>query len=167
MIQLRQFVTFSTQKTYILPFSATSFLDELRHITKPYGEKPHRKKDFINYRFAGKITPTGFRLTRTVAEPNNFLFIAEGNVERSSKGCIVFVHFKMFAFTKFLMIFFGLLGLLASLFLIVEEQNWLYAGLAAVFTCLHTLVCVLNLKRQRQLIQTMLEDFIDSLSFVV
>ena len=167
MIQLRQLVNFSIQKTYILPFSSSTFLSELQRVTKPYGETPNRKKDFLNYHFTGKITPTTFQITRTVAEPNNFLFIAQGSVESSSKGCIIFVRFKMFAFTKFLMIFFGLLGLLATLFLLVHEQNWLYGGVTGVFTCIHTLVCLLNLKRQHQLVQTMLEEFINSLSFVV
>ncbi|WP_291724187.1 hypothetical protein [Bernardetia sp.] len=146
------------QRTYILPFNSKRLLAYLKKLTKPYGEKPKRKKDFERYRFTGKIENNTFRLSRTVLEPNNFLCVAEGRVEATSKGCFVQIKYKTFKFTRILMWFWGLLGLFLTLYFSIYKINALYAVLIGIFTVAHTAVCVLSIRRQRKILEDIFDE---------
>lgn len=62
------------QRTYVLPFEKSRLLTYIKQLTKPYGDKPKRKKDYERYRFTGKIEKNKFRLSRTVLERRNLFF---------------------------------------------------------------------------------------------
>ena len=150
------------QRTYVLPFDKNRLLARLKHYTKPYGEKPNRKKDYKRYRFTGQLEKNTFRLSRTVVEPNNFLSIAEGTIESTSKGCFVQIKYETFKFTRILIWFWGLLGLTMTLYFSIHKINVLYAVLIGIFTLAHTAVCVLSIQRQRKVLEEIFDELFNS-----
>lgn len=150
------------QRTYILPFDKNRLLAHLKHLTKPYGEKPKRKKDYERYRFTGKLEKNTFRLSRTVLEPNNFLSIAEGSIEATSKGCFIQIKYKTFKFTRILIWFWGLLGFCLTLYFGFYKINPLYAVLIGIFTLAHTAVCILSIRRQKKILEDIFDEVFDS-----
>lgn len=150
------------QRTYILPYRKEQLLRYLQQLTKPYGEKPKRRKDYEKYRFTGKIENNKFQLSRTVLEPNNFLSIAEGKIEATSKGCFVQIKYKIFTFTKVLIWFWGLLGFFLTLYFSIQKVNLLYAVLIGIFTLAHTAVCVLSIQRQKKILEDIFNDVFSS-----
>ncbi|WP_375558835.1 hypothetical protein ACE193_13940 [Bernardetia sp. OM2101] len=150
------------QRTYILPFDKNSLLAHLKHLTKPYGEKPKRKKDYERYRFTGQIEKNTFRLSRTVVEPNNFLSIAEGTIEATSKGCFIQIKYKTFKFTRILIWFWGFFGLCMTLYFSFYKINALYAILIGLFTLAHTAVCVLSIRRQKKILEDIFDEVFNS-----
>lgn len=151
-----------SQRTYILPFRKNRFLAHLKYLTKPYGEKPRRRKDYERYRFTGKIEGDSFQLSRTVLEPNNFLCVADGKIEATSKGCFIQINYKTFKFTKILIWFWGLLGFSLTLYFSVYQINILYAVLIGIFTLAHTAVCILSIRRQRKILEDIFDEVINS-----
>ncbi len=150
------------QRTYILPFDKTRLLVHLKNSTKPYSEKPKRKKDYERYHFTGKIEKDTFQLSRTVLEPDNFLSIAEGRIEATSKGCFIQIKYKTFKFTRVLIWFWGLLGLSMTLYFSLFKTNILYAILIGIFTLAHTAVCILSIQRQRKILEDIFDELFNS-----
>lgn len=150
------------QRTYILPFDKNRLLIHLKYLTKPYGEKPNRKKDYERYRFTGKIEKNTFRLSRTVLEPNNFLSIAEGTIEATSKGSLLQIKYKTFKFTRTLIWFWTFLGLSMTLYFGFYKMNILYAVLIGLFTTAHTAVCILSIQRQKKILENIFDELFNS-----
>lgn len=150
------------QRTHVLPFDKKRLLAHLHYLTKPYGEKPNRKKDYERYRFTGKIEKNKFRLSRVVIEPNNFLSIAEGTIEATSKGCFVQIKYKTFKFTRILIWFWGILGFCLTLYFSLYKINVLYAVLIGIFTLAHTAVCILSIQRQKKILEDIFDELFNS-----
>ncbi len=150
------------QRTYILPFNKNNLLVRLKNLTKPYGEKPKRKEDYERYRFTGKVEKNTFKLSRTVAEPNNFLSIAEGKIEATSKGCLIQIKYKTFKFTRILIWFWGIMGFCMTLYFSFYKINVLYAILIGIFTLAHTLVCILSIRRQQKILEDIFDEIFNS-----
>ncbi len=150
------------QRTYILPFDKSRLLAHLKNLTKPYGEKPQRKKDYERYRFTGQLHKNTFRLSRIVIEPNNFLSIAEGTIEATSKGCFIQIKYKTFKFTRILIWFWTILGICMTLFFSFYKVNALYAILIGIFTAAHTAVCILSIQRQKKILEDIFDDVFNS-----
>lgn len=150
------------QRTYILPFDKSRLLVHLKHLTKPYGEKPQRKKDYERYRFTGQLKENTFRLSRVVIEPNNFLSIADGTIAATSKGCLIQIKYKTFKFTRILIWFWTILGICMTLFFSFHKINVLYAVLIALFTAAHTAVCILSIQRQKKILEDIFDDVFNS-----
>ncbi|AFM04142.1 hypothetical protein Fleli_1743 [Bernardetia litoralis DSM 6794] len=150
------------QRTHILPFDKDRLLLHLKYLTKPYNEKPSRKKDYEKYRFTGQLEKNTFRLSRTVLEPNNFLSIAEGTIEATSKGCFIQIKYKTFKFTRILIWFWGILGICMTLYFSFYKINVLYAVLIALFTLAHTTVCILSIQRQKKILEDIFDEIFNS-----
>jgi hypothetical protein len=145
-----------------LPFDRSRLLIHLKYLTKPHGEKPKRRKDYERYRFTGKIEKNTFRLSRTVIESNNFLSIAEGTIEATSKGCFIQINYKTFKFTRILIWFWGLLGLFMTLYFSFYKINILHAIFIGLFTLGHTAVCILSIQRQKKILEDIFDEVFNS-----
>jgi hypothetical protein len=150
------------QRTYILPFDKNRLLLHLKYLTKPYSEKPKRKKDFERYRFTGKLEKNTFRLSRIILKQSIFLSIAEGTIESTSKGCFVQIKYKTFKFTRILIWCWGILGLCLTLYFSFYKINALHAILIGIFTLAHTAVCILSIQRQKKILEDIFDDVFNS-----
>ncbi|WP_211220119.1 hypothetical protein [Hugenholtzia roseola] len=122
----------------------------LLHYTKPTDEK-RRADDAERYLFLGNIHFSYFELIRTVWQPHSFLVIAQGHVESTSTGTLIWLRYRVFKSTFWVVGLGLLLGIVMGLWFL-WENIWWNAFISFLLAFLHLFFSIENIRRQRKLI---------------
>lgn len=150
-------------ETLVLPYPADEIFHRLRQSTKPIESYvPLTAKEEVDFLFNGVIKPEGFRLSRKLTRPNSFLPMISGKVAPTSKGCIVFLSYRMFSASLLFIIFWSILTLLIALYFIFYEKLYGYGTMALLIGAANYTISLLSFKKQvvissgtmKQLLQT-------------
>ncbi len=77
--------------------------------------------------FNGRVGTENFRLSLKINRADNFLPLISGRIEPVSSGCILFLNYSLFPASVLFLAFWGIVTLLAAVFLILYENNFFYA----------------------------------------
>jgi hypothetical protein len=98
-----------------------------------------------------------FRISRRITHAENFLPLILGKIEPTSKGCIVFVTYRIFPTVLFFMGFFCLMLLGAASFYALTEKDWLSAGFMLLVTLGIYAISILDFNQKVQISRSLLE----------
>ncbi|MTI31854.1 hypothetical protein [Xanthovirga aplysinae] len=136
-------------ETIVLPQQADEIKYRIWRVTKsvrPELKWPNvQEKSFL---FNGWIEDKHFRISRILTYPNNYIPLIIGEIEETSTGCIVFLKYKLFFFTRFFLIFWTIVTLLLSLFFLLFIRNNLYAFLSILTGGFNYLIVIINFNIQ-------------------
>lgn len=137
-------------ETLVLPFTASQAMYRLSRVTQPASLNIAREKE-ADMMFVGVITNESFSVSRIVDYPQNYLPIISGVIECSSRGCILFLKYRLFFSSILFFSFWTILTLFLGMFLILFTPYYGYAALAVLSCAANYLVTILNFNRQVQL----------------
>nr|WKN39315.1 hypothetical protein K4G66_11500 [Tunicatimonas sp. TK19036] len=136
-------------ETLVLPYPADEVFHRLRHSTKPIEPyAPLSAQEEEDFLFNGVIKPEGFRLSRKLTRPNSFLPMITGKVAPTSKGCIVFLTYKMFSASLLFILFWSVLTLLIALYFFFYEKVYGYGTIAVLIGGANYTISLLSFKKQ-------------------
>lgn len=136
-------------ETLVLPYPAEEVFQRIRLATRPLEPYvPLSVQGEENFWFNGVIKSDGFRLSRKLTRPNSFLPIIIGKVAPTSKGCIVFLSYKMFTATLLFIGFWSILTLLIALYFILYEKLYEYGALAILIGAVNYIISLLSFQKQ-------------------
>ena len=142
----------------ILPYKADEVEYKLRQKIKPL------TNDFLlthppanKFMFNGWIGDYKFRISKRISHADNFLPLIVGKIEATSNGSILFITYRMFPSALFYSFFFCIMLLLASLFFLFVEKNWLTAGSLFIFLLGIYLISVLDFNQKVRISRRLLE----------
>ena len=98
-------------ETLVLPVPGKIALQKLKqHVFEPdhhdHSDARHKHK------FIGRIHDEGFQIHRRLKHPENYLPLIKGSLEQTSKGCLIFIEYKLIFSTRLFMVFSLALSLL-------------------------------------------------------
>ncbi len=149
------------QETYVLPYAAEEVLNRMRLYTRPIEKGfEYSRTDESRFLFNGIVSGNGFRISRRITRPENFLPLLVGKQEATSVGCLLFVSYRLFFSTTLFLVFWSVVCLLLTLFFLIYHEAWLYASIAFGVGCVQYVIAVKNfnwqVKRSRQLLEKVL-----------
>ncbi|WKN45942.1 hypothetical protein [Tunicatimonas pelagia] len=148
-------------ETLVLPYSGKEVFERIRQVTRPLEPYLPLSVQEEDFRFNGVVETDEFRLSRKITRPNSFLPIIIGKVAPTSKGCLVFLSYKLFSSTLLFIGFWSVLTLLISLYFFFYEKLYGYGSIAIVIGIFNYVIALLNFQKQvkisRQLIKHTLQ----------
>ncbi|MGB3586672.1 MAG: hypothetical protein WBA23_09040 [Tunicatimonas sp.] len=135
-------------ETLVLPYSGKEVFERIRRVTRPMEPYLPLSVQEEDFQFNGVVEADGFRLSRKITRPNSFLSIITGKVESTSKGCLVFLSYKMFSSTLLFIGFWSVLTLLIATYFFVYEKLYGYATVAIVVGLGNYIIALLNFHKQ-------------------
>lgn len=111
----------------VSPFTGEEVTRKLLAVTKNvnYLDGPVSLKK--THLFNGKVDGNHFYLSLIIHKADSFLPLIKGKIEPVKSGCILFLNYSLFPASVFFLSFWGVIALLATLFFIFHEGQWLYA----------------------------------------
>lgn len=137
-------------QTIVLPIGGQTALELLKFHTQapsPAEEvepDPFRGKTLFN----GYIHTSGFTISRRVSYPENALPLVKGQIEKTSLGCIIHLHYRPFVSSMLFLGFWLLVALALGLFFWLVKDNLPYALIAFAALPVNYLIIVINFNRQ-------------------
>lgn len=133
-------------ETLISELPADRILGMLEHATALHlsdrREKPSTKT------FQGKIDRYRFLISRRIPSPNNFVPLIKGRIEATSKGCIIFLNYRLYRSAVMFLIFSLIMCVsIGTLFLILEE-SYKYAIISYGLAMVNYLITLLSFNRE-------------------
>lgn len=119
------------QETIVLPMDEQETAWRLEQVIRPlvkYVEYSEEAEE--SFLFNGWIKGNRFRISRRIRHPENFLPIMVGRIEGTSVGSILFIQYRLFFSAAMFLIFWTIICLLMSLFLLIFPQEYIYAAVA-------------------------------------
>jgi hypothetical protein len=138
----------------ILPHKADEIAYKLRRRIKPLTDHSSVSNHFL---FNGWIRNYKFRISKRIQYADNFLPLIIGKIEATSKGSILFITYRMFPSTLFYLGFLSLMLLLACLFFLLAEKNWLTAGSLFLLLLGIYIISVLDFQQKVRISSRLLE----------
>lgn len=135
-------------ETLVLPYSGDKVFERLRKATRPLEPYLPLSVQEEDFRFNGVIEVDEFRLSRKITRPNSFLPVITGKVAPTSKGCIVFLSYRLFSSTLLFIGFWSVLTLLISLYFFLYEKLYTYGTIAVIIGVANYMIALLNFRKQ-------------------
>ncbi|MEQ9443605.1 MAG: hypothetical protein RIG62_31490 [Cyclobacteriaceae bacterium] len=136
-------------ETLVLPYPAEEVFMRIRQVTKPLEPYlPLASQEEKTIQFNGVVKPDGFHLSRKLTRPNSFLPMITGKVAPTSKGCIVFLSYKMFSATLLFIGFWSIITLLIALYFMLYEKLHAYGGIAIGIGLMNYIISLLSFQKQ-------------------
>ncbi|ELR69959.1 fumarate hydratase [Fulvivirga imtechensis AK7] len=145
------------RETLILPFSANEVISRLSRATQPASLTAPKISD-SHIRFIGQISRNSFKISRKINYPQNYLPIITGDIEESSRGCIIFVKYKLFFSSLMFFMFWTIMTALIGAFFLIYPREYLYAALSFVSGAINYIVTVLNFHKQVKITREALDE---------
>jgi len=142
----------------VVPYSKQEFLAKLASVTYTTN---HECADLSCCWFYGSIGKDRFKISRRVTHSTTFLPILEGQIQESTRGCIIFLHYKLFNSIKQLLFFalFFVLCIAGYFFFVADEPTNTF--LCFLFVSLNYAVAHTNFKKQVNITQQQLIKVIE------
>jgi len=148
-------------ETLVLPYSGKEVFGRIRRVTRPMEPYLPLSAQEENFQFNGVVEADEFRLSRKITRSNSFLPIIIGKVAPTSKGCLVFLSYKMFSSTLIFIGFWSVFTLLIAAYFFFFEELYGYAAIAVSIGLGNYIIALLSFQKQigisRRLIRLTLE----------
>ncbi len=149
--------------TLVLSLSANEALALLQLVTTDktasYLER-YGKEQVSDYLFLGRIEGSKFEISKRVRHPQNYLPLANGRIESTSSGAILFARFRLFFGSRILIWFWLTVTFLAGVYFATVQIEPLVSALSFGFFILNLVVTHASFRAQvrqtRQLIEELL-----------
>jgi hypothetical protein len=102
------------------------------------------RRDLSYLPFMGTVSMSSFRLVKNLRVSNSFVPVMNGQIEATRTGCLIFVRYRMFASSLFMLIFHSLLFASVAAYLCFAEGEILLACVALFAVFAVYLVALLN-----------------------
>ncbi|TAF64413.1 MAG: hypothetical protein EAZ55_11290 [Cytophagales bacterium] len=99
---------------------------ETNTIALPEIIKQRNQKQNWASRFIGTVQPLSFRICPYVPYTEYFLPLIKGKIERSSRGCIVFLQYSFFPSTLLMLSLGGVAGIVSAFLQLIFKKNFLF-----------------------------------------
>ncbi|UII34464.1 hypothetical protein LVD17_11655 [Fulvivirga ulvae] len=142
-------------ETLVAPITALQAISRLSFVTQP--ASLNESKENPDILFVGHISKSSFRISRKVNYPQNYLPIIKGRIEGSSRGCIIFIKYRLFFSSTLFFTFWTSMTFLIGLFFIIFPREYLYAAIAFSSGMANYTVTLLNFNRQVKLSRATLD----------
>ncbi|BDD02831.1 hypothetical protein [Aureibacter tunicatorum] len=106
-------------KTFVFEMSQMDVIHRIDQATLPFKEEiiDQSNEDKIQKKvFNGRVRKNGFRISQKLLQPNNSIPLMVGKVEKTSRGCLLFVKFVPFFSSLFVFSLVSLLLILTGAF---------------------------------------------------
>ncbi len=143
----------------VLPVPMEKILTDLARVTRPVSLSV--KKGETRYLFNGSVERGRFIISRKVDYPNNYIPLITGWVEDSTRGCILFLKYRLFFSSLIFLIFWSVVCILLSLFLFFMAGETTYALIALAAGATNYVVTLMNFHKQYSLSRKLLLKAID------
>jgi len=135
-------------ETLVLPYPGEEAFQRIRRATRPLEPYLPLSVQEETFRFNGVVEEDEFRISRKITRPNSFLPVITGKVAPTSKGCIVFLSYRLFSSTLLFIGFWSLLTLLIALYFFLYEKLYSYGALALALGIANYTIALLNFRKQ-------------------
>jgi hypothetical protein len=146
------------RETLILPYAADQIKKKLvqqirsvQNIRRPYSTS---LMAVDVHKFNGFFKKNEFRIFRALQAPQNFIPLVVGKIEPTSKGCIVFLKYKLFLSTRLFLVFWVSVCFFFTFFFLFYYQNTLLAIISLILGLLNYVIAVagfrMHLKKTRE-----------------
>lgn len=143
-------------KTLVLPLTAHEVLTRLDAATNPPDKAPHKFTPLM-----GHVDEDHFQLALRVRRPNGFVPIANGKIEKTSNGCLIFLTYSLMPSTRFYLLFCSLLILGSGAIAAFFYGNILLTLVAVGSVALIHTVAWANFKLHRKPLHNMLLEVLE------
>ncbi len=137
------------KETFVNPYHAEEVKRKLWHAVMPVDpdtEYPDIPEE--NFLFNGWVGNHGFKISKKVDQPENFLPILGGKVDETSVGSIIFITYTMFFSTNIFLIFWTIVSVLISLLFLLSYHIYEYAIIAFLLGLGNYTVAIVNFNMQ-------------------
>lgn len=142
-------------ETLVAPITALQAISRLSLVTQP--ASLNESKENPGILFIGHIGQSSFRISRKVNYPQNYLPIIKGRIEGSSRGCIIFIKYRLFFSSTLFFTFWTSMTFLIGLFFTAFSKDYLYASIAFSSGIANYTVTLLNFNKQVKLSRAALD----------
>lgn len=119
------------QETFVLPFDGQETFRRMKQVIRPLDKNADYPEEVeARFLFNGWIEENRFRISRKIRYPENFLPLMVGRIETTSVGSILFIRYRLFSSAALFLVFWTVISLLLGLFLLILQQEYLYAAVA-------------------------------------
>lgn len=133
-------------ETLVLPITCEQVISRLSLLTQPASLTELSGDEEI--RFNGFVGTTNFQISRKLSYPQNYLPLIKGRIETSSRGCIIFLKYRLFFGSLMFFTFWTIMTILIGLFLIFFTAEYVYAVISFASGAINFLVTVMNFNKQ-------------------
>lgn len=133
----------------VLPITALQVISRLSLVTQPASLNELKEQKGIL--FCGYINTSTFRISRKVNYPQNYLPLIKGDIEGSSRGCIIFMKYRLFFSSLMFFTFWAAMTLIFGLLFLFLFEEYVYAIIAFASGAANYIVTVLNFNQQVKL----------------
>ncbi len=127
-------------------------------------ETYNQKKSTKHQSFTGQVGENSFKISVYVSKPQNFIPLAEGEVDQTSNGSLIQVKYKLFPSTSFFLAFWCLLTFILTLLFLGPAKNYLYGCLSLIGCIANYLIALANFDVHLKQTQKALHKVLDKLS---
>lgn len=142
-------------ETLVAPITALQAISRLSLVTQP--ASLNESKENPGILFIGHIGQSSFRISRKVNYPQNYLPIIRGSIEGSSRGCIIFIKYRLFFSSTLFFTFWTSMTFLIGLFFTIFSRDYWYAAIAFSSGIANYTVTLLNFNKQVKLSRAALD----------
>jgi hypothetical protein len=114
-------------ETFVVAHRADVVVHRLSEITSPKLTDSNRPPRIL----AGWVKDDKFQLIIRNRRLNSFMPVAEGTIEGTSSGCIVFLRYRLMPMTRLYLVLWSLIALVSGISLGLFYQN-IFLGIAAL-----------------------------------
>jgi hypothetical protein len=107
-------------ETLVLPLTVAEVFERLSAATSSQGES---ERQII---FNGWVKEDRFRVSIRQRRPSNYIPLVTGQVEFTSRGCIIFTDYKLFPAVRLFVTFWSLLIVIGSIVIGFQYSNVIY-----------------------------------------
>lgn len=148
------------RETLISAFPARMVISRLSRVTQPaLRTQSGTGRDDI--RFNGHVGQSSFKISRKVNYPQNYLPLIKGSIEETSRGCIIFLSYRLFFSSLMFFMFWTVVTFLIGTFFLAYAGDYLYASIAFGSGIINYLVTVLNFNKQVKLSRKELNEVLN------
>jgi hypothetical protein len=135
-------------ETLVSAFSKKEVLSQLNKATVEVNYLDRRSQQDRDSLFNGIVGLSGFRISKVMDRGDTFLPLLLGKVEETPRGCILFLHYKLFPGAIFFLSFWTAILLATGAFYVFITPNYIYAAIAVGLTILNYLIALFFFNRQ-------------------
>lgn len=143
-------------ETLVAPITALQVISRLSLVTQPASLNISKAKP--GTLFVGHISTSSFRISRKVNYPQNYLPMIKGRIEGSSRGCIIFIKYRLFFSSTLFFTFWTSMTILIGLFFTLFLKEYGYAVVAFASGIANYIVTLLNFNKQVRLSRAALDE---------
>ena len=131
------------RETIVLDMDSEDALARVQYATGKRQGKLDRPVTFV-----GKVTDTGFNISRYLSRPENFMPQIQGTIESTNQGSILFLKYTLQFSSRMFVIFWTITTLMFALFLWYIHTRWHLGAISLAVLVLNIVFTHISFQRQ-------------------